>query len=117
MYSTKLLEHFQHSRYAGKVPEANVYVTVENPVCGDILELQGIVLNGIIRSIRFRAKGCVPAMACGSAVCQLSDGLRIAEAQNITSEQLLREVDGVPHASMHAVQLALDALKKLLQTQ
>lgn len=116
MYSAKLLEHFQNPRYAGRVPEGNVCVTVENPVCGDVLELQGLISNGVIQSIRFRAKGCVPSMACASAVCQLASGLRIEDAPKLTREQLIDEVGGVPQASMHAVQLALEALHRLLDS-
>jgi nitrogen fixation NifU-like protein len=114
MYSAKLLAHFQNPRYAGKVPDGNVFATVENPVCGDVLELQALVSNGIIHSIRFRAKGCVPSMACGSAICRLVEGLTAPEARKITQTSLAEEVGGVPQASAHALQLALDGLRKLL---
>ncbi len=116
MYSTRLLEHFQNPRYAGKVPEGNVCVAVENPVCGDVLELQGLVADGVIQVIKFRAKGCVPSMACGSALCQLAEGLPASDARKLTHAKLVEEVGGVPQGSTHAVQLALDALRKLLDS-
>ena len=37
---------------------------VENPACGDILELAIKMNADTISDIRFGAKGCVPAMAC-----------------------------------------------------
>ena len=113
MYSARLLDHFEHPRHAGELPQANVRVRVENPACGDILELTAEIQNGLIRAIRFRAKGCVPAMACGSAVSALLEGQPVAQLLSIHKEDVLREVEAVPPASGHAVYLALDAVSEL----
>jgi nitrogen fixation protein NifU and related proteins len=115
MYSTQLLNHFEHPRYAGDLPGANVRVRVENPACGDILELAAKVENGTILEIRFLAKGCVPAMACGSAIALLTHGHQVVELASIGKEDVLREVAGVPPASGHAAQLAIDALSELMK--
>jgi nitrogen fixation NifU-like protein len=71
MYSPQLLDHFEHPRNAGDVAHANARMRVENPACGDILELAVRVEAGRIREIRFLAKGCVPAMACGSLITEM----------------------------------------------
>ena len=68
-----------------------------------------------ITEIRFKAKGCVPAMACGSALTEMVLGKTADEARRLTREELTRAVGGVPQASSHAVQLALDALSALLR--
>lgn len=113
MYTAKLLDHFEHPRYPGDLPEANVRVRVENPACGDILELTAEIEDGVIRAIRFRAKGCVPAMACGSAVSALLNGQSVAQLLSIRREDVLGEVEAVPPASGHAIHLALDAVTEL----
>ena len=115
MYSPKLLDHFQNPRHTGDVDGPGIRVTVDNPACGDILELNARIDDGVIRSIRFRAKGCVPSMACGSALCKLAEGRTTELANELTREQLIEELGGVPQASQHAIQLALDALHKLLR--
>lgn len=114
MYSAKLLDHFENPRNVGEVADATARVRVENPVCGDILELSARVENGVIAEIRFRAKGCVPAMACGSAVTELARGRTLAEAREISHEAVLAAVGGVPPASGHAAIMAVEALRKLL---
>jgi nitrogen fixation NifU-like protein len=116
MYSAKLLDHFEHPRHAGELAEANARVRVENPACGDILELSAVVRDGIIHAIGFRAKGCVPAMACGSAISGLIQGRKVSEMLFIRNEDVLREVSGVPQASSHAVHLALDAVAELYKS-
>jgi len=88
---------------------------LENPACGDILELTLKLEGKRIADIRFRAKGCVPAMACGSAITELAKGRSVDQARQISREELLREVGGVPEASSHACQLAIDSLNHALR--
>ena len=63
LYSPQLLDHFEHPRNAGELEDADLRVRVENPACGDVLELSAQTRAASIEAIRFRAKGCVPAMA------------------------------------------------------
>jgi nitrogen fixation protein NifU and related proteins len=114
MYSPQLLDHFQNPRNAGDVTNPDVSVQVENPVCGDVLRLTLKVTGGRIEQIGFRAKGCVPAMACASALTELVKGKTIAAANKTSREELIREVGGLPEASTHASHLALDALAAAL---
>jgi nitrogen fixation NifU-like protein len=114
MYSAQLLDHFQNPRHAGDVADADASVEIENPVCGDVIQLSLKLQDERIVQIRFKAKGCVPAMACGSAVTELAHGKTISEARNLKHEDLVEAVGGLPNASSHAAQLALDALSAAL---
>jgi nitrogen fixation NifU-like protein len=114
MYSSQVLDHFEHPRNAGEVSDADASVRVENPACGDILELSVRISEGRVAAIGFRAKGCVAAMACGSAVTELVSGRTIAEAKKISREELVQAVGGLPAASSHASHLAMDALAAVL---
>jgi nitrogen fixation NifU-like protein len=114
MYSSQLLDHFEHPRNAGELPFADAYVRIENPVCGDVLELAIKMNAGCIAEVRFRAKGCVPAMACASAMTELARGKQAREASRINKAQIVAAVGGLPSASGHAAQLAIDALRTAL---
>ena len=83
-------------------------------MCGDVLELTLKLEGNRIADIRFRAKGCVPSMACGSAITELVKGKSVQAARKIGSEELLQKVGGVPEASSHAGALAMDTLAALL---
>lgn len=124
MYSAELLDHFQNPRNAGQVEAPDRTARLENPVCGDILELSVILEKPLettnpdrkrIADIRFRAKGCVPTLACGSAITELVKGRTVAEARNLSREDLIRNVGGLPPASDHASHLAIDTLAALLR--
>jgi nitrogen fixation NifU-like protein len=114
MYSQQLLDHFQNPRNAGDIPDADATVELENPVCGDVIRLSLKLQDGRIGEIRFKAKGCVPAMACGSALTEIVLGKTPQEAHTLRREDLTLAVGGLPQASAHAAQLALDALASAL---
>ena len=114
MYSAQLLDHFQNPRNAGDLPDADATVEIENPVCGDVIRISLKLAAGRIAEIKFKAKGCVPAMACGSALTQMVLGKTAEDARMLTREDLVRAVGGLPQASSHAAQLALDALSAAL---
>ena len=115
MYSAELLDHFEHPRNAGEIPAPDARTRLENPACGDILELSLKLDGDRIADIRFRAKGCVAAMACGSAITELAKGKTVADARQVSREDVLQKVGGVPQASGHAAHLAIDTLAALLR--
>lgn len=115
MYSPQLLDHFQNPRNAGDLPGADSTVEIENPVCGDVIRLSVKIRSGRITDIRFKAKGCVPSMACASAMTELAAGKTVAEAISLGRASLIAAVGGLPQASAHAAQIALDALMAALQ--
>ena len=115
MYSAELLDHFENPRNAGALDDPDASAQLENPACGDVLELSLKLSGRNISEIRFRAKGCVPAMACGSAITELIKNKDIDEARKVSREELVRKVGGLPQASAHASHLAIDTLSALLQ--
>jgi len=114
MYSPAVLDHFQNPRNAGILDAATATVSVENPVCGDILELSVRMEAGRIADARFRTLGCVTAMACSSLLTELLHGKAPAEARAITPEQVSEALGNLPPATFHAAQLACDAIAALL---
>src|SRR6201982_1596816 len=115
MYSAQVLDHFQNPRNAGEVQNADARVRIENPACGDILEFTAKIAAERIVEIRFRAKGCVSAMACASALTEMVSGRTLEEARGLRREMGVEKVGGLPEASSHAAYLAVDALRELLQ--
>jgi nitrogen fixation NifU-like protein len=115
MYSRQLLDHFEHPRNPGEVAHADATAQVVNPACGDILQLSLKVAKGHIAEIRFLAKGCVPAMACGSALTELVCGVTLEAARGLRREEIVQAVGGLPEASAHASHLAMDALAAVLK--
>jgi NifU-like protein involved in Fe-S cluster formation len=114
MYTPQVLDHFENPRNSGVLEPADAAVQVENPVCGDVLKLTARVLQGRIGEVRFLAKGCVPAIACGSALTEIVAGKSLDDAASLSEEQLLAKLGRLPEASTHALALAMQALAAML---
>jgi nitrogen fixation NifU-like protein len=115
VYSSELLDHFQNPRNAGEIEAPDASARLENPACGDILEFTLKMEGNRIAVIRFRAKGCVPSIACGSALTELIKGKTLEEAKQVSREELIGKVGGLPQTAIHASHLAMDALTALLK--
>jgi NifU-like protein involved in Fe-S cluster formation len=126
VYSAELLDHFQNPRNAGTIDNPDSTAQLENPVCGDVLELSLKLEKPKLKDkksestriaeIRFRAKGCVPTLACGSAITELAKGKSVEDARKLSREELIQKIGGLPQASAHASHLAMDTLAALLRS-
>ena len=114
MYSVQVLDHFQNPRNAGEIADADGTAEIENPACGDVLRLSLKISEGRISAARFKAKGCVAAIACGSALTDLVVGKTPSEARKLRREDVIAVIGSLPQGSTHAAQLALDALAEAL---
>lgn len=114
MYSAELLDHFQNPRNAGELSGADATAETENPACGDVLRLTLKACAGRITQAQFKAKGCVPSIASGSALTELITGKTLSEARSLRRDDIIALLGGVPQASTHAAQLAIDALSAAL---
>ena len=114
MYSPVMMDHFQNPRNAGELPPPAFTVEVTNPACGDILRLSLRVEGDRVGDVRFKTRGCVAAIACGSLLTELLQGKSLEEAGWVTAAEIATGVGGLPPESSHAAILAEDALKAVL---
>lgn len=114
MYSQKVLDHFEHPRNVGDLENATATAEISNPACGDVMTLSLRVNDGRIEDVRYRAKGCVPAIACGSLLTEMVAGKTVADARKVRRIELVLGLGGLPTASLHASHLAIDVLAKAL---
>lgn len=114
MYSAAVLDHFKNPRNAGDLPNATAVVEATNPACGDVLRLAVRVENRQITEARFKAQGCVTAVACASLLTEMIAGKTLSETRAINAPQISDALGGLPQATFHGAQLAADALAQLL---
>ncbi len=114
MYSPAVLDHFKNPRNAGDLPDATAQAEVTNPACGDIMQLAVRVEQGRIADVRFKTRGCVTSIACGSLLTEMIHGKTLDEIRRITYQQISDGLGGLPPATVHGSQLACDALEAIL---
>ena len=115
MYSATLLDHFHNPRHAGELEPPAITVEAGNPACGDVLRLSLLIENDHIREARFKARGCVPSLACSSLLTELLQGKTLGEAAALSAAEISKCIGGLPPASGHAAVLAADALQLALR--
>jgi nitrogen fixation NifU-like protein len=115
MYHPLLLEHFERPLNVGELEDADARVTVENPACGDVMVLTLKVAGGTIIGARYRTKGCVASIACGSRLTEMIIGQSIEQATALDRNELVASIGGLSNETMHASHLAFDALSAALR--
>lgn len=114
-YSDKVMEHFQHPRNVGEIPDANGIGNVGNPVCGDIMRLYIKVEKDVITDAKFKTFGCGAAIATSSMVTELVKGKTLKEALEVSNRAVVEALGGLPPIKMHCSVLAEDALRSAIK--
>ena len=115
MYSEKVMDHFEHPRNVGEIPDASGVGTVGNAKCGDIMRIYlRINDDGVIEDCKFKTFGCGAAIATSSMATEMIKGKTVEEAQRLTNAAVAEALDGLPPVKMHCSLLAEEAVKAAL---
>ena len=115
MYSDKVMLHFMNPHNMGEIENPSGVGEVGNPVCGDLMQIQIKVEDGILTDIKFKTFGCGAAIATSSMVTDLAMGKTIEEALKITRNDVAESLEGLPPVKMHCSNLAADALHAAIE--
>ena len=110
MYSEKVMEHFEHPRNVGEIANASGSGTVGNAKCGDIMKMDILVEDNIIKDVKFKTFGCCAAVATSSMATEMVKGKTIDEALELTNKAVAEALDGLPPVKMHCSLLAEQAI-------
>jgi nitrogen fixation NifU-like protein len=73
---------------------------VGNPVCGDLMQIQIKVEDGILTDVKFKTFGCGAAIATSSMVTDLAIGKTIEGALKITRSDVAENLGGLSPVKM-----------------
>ena len=116
-YSEQVVDHYENPRNVGKLDKNDPTVgtgLVGAPACGDVLQLQIKVSEGIITDAKFKTYGCGSAIASSSLVSEWVKGKTLSEAEAIKNTQIAEEL-ALPPVKIHCSILAEDAIKAAIQ--
>ena len=114
LYSAKVIEEAHNASNLGRMAEPDAYGIVRG-WCGDTMEVY-LRLNGArIEEATFMTDGCGPSVACGNMLTTMARGMSLEEAGEITPENLIAALDGLPEESVHCAELAVGTLRHALE--
>ena len=114
VYSEKTIDHFLNPRNLGEIRASDGFGRVTGP-CGDTMEIYLKIRDGRVMNASFWTDGCGPSIASGSMVTELVKGKSLSEAHNITQQNVLDALGGLPEDSLHCALLAADTLKEAIK--
>lgn len=114
-YSEEVMEHFMEPRNMGEFEDADGVGEVGNPVCGDQMTIYIKVEDDVIEDIKFKTFGCAAAIATSSMVTELAKGKTLAEAAEVSNEEVTGELGGLPSQKKHCSLLAEEGLEAAIE--
>lgn len=81
LYRQLILDHAQHPHHRGQLATANQTVNLNNPTCGDVIELSVELKNDRVADIAFNGDGCSISQASASMMTDLVKGQPIAQVR------------------------------------
>jgi len=83
LYRQVIMDHYKNPRNNG-VLEDSVTVNLNNPTCGDRIQLTMKVEEGIVQEAKFEGEGCSISMSSASMMTQAVKGKKIEEALQLS---------------------------------
>lgn len=93
LYQEVILDHYRRPRNKGAIDEPTHTITMNNPLCGDVIELLLRVKNGRIEDVSFQGKGCSISQASASMMTERIRGRSVEEARRL-KERFSRMLQG-----------------------
>ena len=82
--------------------------------CGDTMKITLQVKNKKIIKGCFWTDGCGATLACGNMLMKIIKDKTINEISNISKDELIKILGGLPKENIHCAKLAVDTLKDAL---
>ena len=115
MYNEKVMNEFKSPANVGEVENANAVGQVGNASCGDIMKITMRIEDGIIQEVKFQTYGCAAAVATSSIATKMIKGKTIDEALELTNQEVIDELGGLPAQKIHCSVLAEGAIKAAIK--
>jgi len=109
-YNELVIDHFSNPRNVGEIPDADGCALVGDRSCGDQMKLWIKVREGKISDIKFKTFGCPHAIATSSMATVLAFGKTIAEAKQLTDDDVIIALGGIPEKKRHCSLMGVNAL-------
>ncbi|CDQ19333.1 nitrogen fixation protein NifU [Halobacillus karajensis] len=80
LYRQVIMDHYKNPRNRGSIEGNPMTVDMNNPTCGDRIQLQLLVDDGIVKDAKFDGEGCSISLSSASMMTQAVKGKPVDEA-------------------------------------
>ena len=112
-YSEKVYERWLNPVYRGAIKDADGCARLKGR-CQDTMEIFLQFEENHVKKAAFQTDGCGSSIVCGSIAAEISFGKSPEELLDITGENILGELGGLPKEDEHCAFLAAETLQEAL---
>ena len=80
LYRRVIMDHYKTPRNRGTLEEGSVTINLNNPTCGDRINLQLLIEDGIVKNARWGGEGCSISMSSASMMTDAIKGKTTQQA-------------------------------------
>jgi len=84
LYRQVIMDHYKTPRNKGTLEQDSVNIEMNNPTCGDRIQLTLQVEDGIVKDAKFDGEGCSISMASASMMTQAVKGKDVDTAMKLS---------------------------------
>lgn len=85
LYRQVIMDHYKNPRNRGVIEDDSLTINMNNPTCGDRIQLTMKVENDIVVDAKFEGEGCSISMSSASMMTQAIKGRPIEEALELAN--------------------------------
>jgi nitrogen fixation NifU-like protein len=78
------MDHYKNPRNRGVLEDGSLTINMNNPTCGDRIQLTMKVEDGTVTNARFEGEGCSISMSSASMMTQAIKGRKVEEALKLS---------------------------------
>ena len=83
LYQQTILDRSKNPRHSGRANPVDLSGKLENPYCGDRIEITIAIDKSIIQDLKFTGSGCALCLASADLMIEIIEGKTIDEAREI----------------------------------
>ena len=114
-YTELVIEHFTNPRNVGEMEAADGEVVLGDPECGDQMKISIKICDNRITDIKFKSNGCAGAIAASSMMTELAKGMTIEEALQLTDDDVIIALGGVPENKKNCSLMGVTGLRGAIE--
>ncbi|SDJ62432.1 Fe-S cluster assembly sulfur transfer protein SufU [Salimicrobium halophilum] len=80
LYRQVIMDHYKNPRNKGALDGEHVAIDMNNPTCGDRIQLQLKIEDGVVEDAKFDGEGCSISLSSASMMTQAIKGKTVEEA-------------------------------------
>ncbi|QDP41002.1 Fe-S cluster assembly sulfur transfer protein SufU [Radiobacillus deserti] len=85
LYRQVIMDHYKNPRNRGTLDNESLTIDMNNPTCGDRIQLHLQVEDGVVENAKFEGEGCSISMSSASMMTQAIKGKSVESALKMSS--------------------------------